>query len=267
MTKIFAAKLALVLVLISVAIVSPAQSGETVALYLKNGDVIFGKVIKSAPDGTVSILNDCGLFNFKPTEIDSISSHHPVSKGSFPVLNNTNTKKQYTYKEKGYYNITSVALLFGQGQDGFLPVPSLTTVNGWQFNKHVSAGLGIGFEYYEWAVLPIFADARYYLKQEKVSPFGAIKLGYSIPVEKPTQYDNGYGGKDKYYGGIQLNPEIGLRIRMGKVSSLLLSMGYHFQQLSHDEQSYYNWWENNIATEKKITTEYNRVSFRVGFQF
>lgn len=266
MIKIFAAKLALVLVLISVAIVSPAQSGETVALYLKIGDVIFGKIIQTSEDGSVSILNDCGLFNYNSNEIDSISKIHPVNKQSFSIASNIITKKEYKFKEKGYYNVTSVALLLGQGQNGYLPVPSLTTINGWQFNKHAYAGLGIGFEYYEWAVMPIFADARYILKQEKVSPFGAIKLGYSFPVEKPTQYDNGYGGINDYYGGIQLNPELGLSIRTSKITSLLLSIGYHFQQLSYEE-SYYNWWENNLATEKKVTTDYNRISFRIGLMF
>lgn len=267
MTKIFAAKLALVLVLISVAIVSSAQSDGTVALYLKNGDVIFGKVLKTAEDGTIRIINTCGLFYFKATEIDSISKKHPEPNMSFTLDNVINPRKEYTYKEKGFYNITSVGLLLGQGQNGFLPVPSLTTINGWQFNKNVSAGLGIGFEYYDWAVLPIFADARYYLKNTKHSPFGAFKIGYSLPVEKPVQYDNGYGGEEKYYGGIQINPEIGLRIRMGKISALLLSIGYHFQRLSYDEESYYNWWENSQTAVKRVTTDYNRISFRIGFQF
>ena len=66
-------KLAFVLVLVTVAIVSSAQSGETVAIFLKGGDVRFGQIVQSDSLGNLGLLNECGLFHIKADDIDSIS--------------------------------------------------------------------------------------------------------------------------------------------------------------------------------------------------
>lgn len=215
------AKFALVLVLMFIAIVSSAQSGETVAILLKNGDVRIGGASEATSD-----------------------------------------------KQHGYYNITSVALLFGQGQNGFLPIPSLTMVNGWQISPKLYTGLGIGYEYYEWSVMPLFADVKYMFVSagtDKLMPFCSMKLGWAFPLGKPTEEDSNYDGITKYQGGIQLNPEAGIRISMGNNSALLLSMGYHFQQLSYKSKTYY-WW-NSTQYESTTHTDYNRITFRLGFRF
>ncbi|HLN52316.1 MAG TPA: hypothetical protein VK212_01325 [Lentimicrobium sp.] len=271
--------IALVLVLLSVAIVSPAQSGEAVALFLKGGDVRFGKVINRDQAGNIRLANECGIFNIKATDIDSIKNYDVAFSNDFRQRIETlpqstgmmtrilkESKESVSYKEKGFYNITSVALLFGQGQDGFLPIPSLTTVLGWQFNKKMLAGAGIGYEYYEWSVGTLFADLKYMVNQKNVMPFGSFKIGYALPIGKPSETDNYYGEITKYYGGIQLNPEAGIRLHIGQGSSLLLSIGYHFQQLAHDENTYYFWGSSSRYT-TKVNTDYNRVSFRLGFMF
>ncbi len=270
--------IALVLVLLSVAIVSPAQSGETVAVFLKGGDVRFGQIVYRDQSGNIQLANECGIFNISNSEIDSISSYNFSFSDDFRRnLESANqpqgkmsrllevSRQKAAYKDKGWYNITSVALLFGQGQDGFLPVPSLTTVVGWQFNSKIFAGAGVGYEYYEWSVGTIFADFKYMLSQKYVMPFLSFRLGYALPLNSPPDTENYYGDIVKYYGGVQLNPEAGIRLHIGEGSSLLLSMGYHFQQLAHDENSYYYWGNSPYTT--KVNTDYNRVSFRLGFMF
>lgn len=270
--------IALVLVLLSVAIVSPAQSGEAVAIFLKGGDVRFGKVMNRDSFGNIQLANECGIFNISTNEIDSIKNYNssfsedfkrdiltgPQSQGKLSRMLEESRAKA-NYREAGLYNITSVALLFGQGQDGFLPIPSLTTVVGWQFNEKFFTGAGIGYEYYEWSVGTAFADIKYMLSRNYVMPFASFRIGYAVPLGKPTETDNYYGDITKYYGGIQLNPEAGIRLHIGQGSSLLLSMGYHFQQLAHDENTYYYWGSPQYTT--KIKTDFNRVSFRLGFMF
>lgn len=278
------AKLALVLVLMFSAIVSSAQSGETVAVYLKDGDVRIGKIVLTDSTGNVRLTNACGVFNIKAADIQSMNPVKPfetdpssaqpnaqvmddpmVKDGTNPYVHGQRFQEP---RQKGYYNITSVALLFGQGLDGFLPIPSLTTVNGWQINQKLYTGLGIGFEYYEWGVMPVFADVKYLFLSagsQKLTPFCSMKLGWSFPIGKPTDMDANYDGITKYEGGIQLNPEAGIRISMGNSNALLLSMGYHFQQLSYKSKTYY-WWNSN-QYESTTNTDYNRITFRLGFQF
>ncbi len=270
--------IALVLVLLSVAIVSPAQSGETVAIFLKGGDVRFGKIIARDAAGNLKLANDCGIFNINSESVDSIKNYNSAIKdgiGGIPVQKDYGTGKldrlldesrqTEDYREEGFYNITSVALLFGQGQDGFLPIPSLTTTFGWQLNKKLFTGAGVGYEYYEWSVGTIYGEVKYMLAQRYVMPFASMKLGYALPIGKPSGTGDYYGDITKYYGGIQLNPEAGIRLHIGQGSSLLLSVGYHFQQLAHDENTYYGWGGSPYTT--KVKTDYNRISFRLGFMF
>lgn len=271
------ATLALFLVMFSCAIVSTAQSVETVAIFLKNGDVRFGKITEATENGTIRLVNECGIYHIKRAEIDSIKNINTPSlredlqqAGSYNYQVHTAVKapakNDFKATEKGYYNITSVALLFGQGQNGFLPIPSLSSVNGWQFNKSLLTGIGIGYEYYEWGVLPVFAEVKYMMGSERIIPFGSLKIGYALPVSKPSNsHEDNYTNATEYIGGIQLNPEAGIRILLSNKSSFLLSIGYHFQQLSYKANNYY-WW-NNSNYETTVHTDYNRISLRAGFMF
>lgn len=266
--------LALVLVMFSFAIVSTAQSVETVAIFLKGGDVRFGRIVEAGENNTIRLINDCGIYNISRTEIDSIKDAQMVkareegasfTNGAIHSQIADNPKSKITKREKGFYNLSSVALLFGQGQNGFLPIPSLSTVNGWQFNKHLYTGLGVGYEYYEWSVLPVFADVKYMLDMEGLAPFGSIKMGYAFPLTKPYENYNGYG-INEYNGGFQINPEIGFSIPLSSRSSFVFSLGYHFQQLSYKEDNYY-WWGADTRYETIVHTDYNRITFRAGFMF
>ena len=274
-------KLAFVLVLVTVAIVSSAQSGETVAIFLKGGDVRFGQIVQSDSLGNLGLLNECGLFHIKADDIDSISlksraiqppSNQPGNPEAFQpsrpmhqALADNNKSTGVETKQTGYYNITSVALLFGQGQDGFIPLPSLTMVNGWQINPNLFTGMGVGYEYYEWGVIPFFAEVKYMRSSDRVKPFCSLKLGYSIPAEKPSESSDYYNVITDYIGGVLVSPEAGIRIPMGYTNALMLSLGYHYQELSY-KQTYQNWYYTT-NTESTIHTNYNRISIKVGFMF
>lgn len=275
-TKSNLATLALVLVMFSIAIVSPAQTGEAVAIFLKGGEARFGRITEFDNQGNVELVNECGIFKFSASEIDSIKPWNKASyKGAdlqntyiytHTSANDNDSDKPYISPDKGYYNYSSLALLFGQGQNGLLPVPSLTTVNGWQINKRLFTGIGIGYEYYEWSVMPVFADIKYMLGSDNFIPYGSFKIGYSFPISKPSDvYDDYNNNASKYYGGIQVSPEAGFRILLSDNTSLMMSIGYHFQQLSYRQLNYY-WW-NNTGNESTVHTDFNRISLRVGFLF
>jgi len=255
--------IALFLVMFSFAIVSSAQSGGTVAIFLKNGEARYGQIIDTDSQGNITLENECGIFLIPPSEIDSIKVRHSSFPKNSGVQSSSQTanapRKVIQLQEKGYYNVTSLALLMGQGQDGFIPVPSITTVNGWQVNKRLFTGIGIGFEYYEWSIMPLFADVKYMLGKDNVQPFVSFKLGYGIPIGK-----SGNSWITEHNGGIQLNPEVGVRLVFSEKSSLLLSIGYHYQQLNYKENNYYYW---GSPYETTVHTDYNRVSLRAGFLF
>lgn len=223
-----------------------AQSHKQVSVYLKSGDVVYGRIIDHDSLGNYRISNDCGITQLGPAEIDYIGK----DRFSRPDL-----------KKSGYFNQSSVALLFGEGQDGFQPIPSLTMVNGWQWNQKIFTGAGLGYEHFDIGVIPLFAEGMYAFSDEPFTPFISFRIGYSFPVgeQETNEY---YTTIEETYGGIMLNPEAGISIAIGSKSALLVSIGYHYQELSFKET--YNIWNHY---DKTIFTNYNRISLKLGFIF
>lgn len=223
-----------------------AQSRKEVTVYLKSGDIIFGKILSHDSLGYYRISNSCGISQLAPGEIDHIA------KGGF---------SRPDLKKSGYYNQSTFALLFGEGQDGFQPKPSLTVVNGWQWRQRLFTGLGLGYEHYDRGVMPLFAEAKYMFGADAFSPFLSFRLGYAFPVEKMEQADY-YASISETYGGILINPEAGFRIAVGMKNSFIAAIGYNYQELSYKEA--YNMWG---SYDKTVFTNFNRISVRLGFIF
>lgn len=226
-----------------------AQKNLTDKVFLKNGTILKGRIVQTDSAKGVRINNECGSYLFHFKEIDSL-------KFNF-------RENPFALKTKGFYNLTSVGMLFGEGEDGYLPYPSLTTVNGYQFNNQWFTGIGIGFEHYQWSVLPLFAQATYYFKEDNFTPYVALKFGYTLPLSNNQSED--YDEPEKTYGGIATNPEIGIRIAMGEKNAFVCSLGYHYQKLSYEEGYYDYYYSSNYQS--RIYTHFNRISFRLGFIF
>jgi ABC-type antimicrobial peptide transport system permease subunit len=228
---------------------SQRQKENTV--FLKNGEVVYGKIVSEDSINGLLIENDCGINLIKAQDIDSIWSR----KNRISSLQKT----------KGFFNLSSLALLFGEGRDGYVPVPSLTMVNGYQFNKHILAGLGIGYEYYEFGVMPLFLESKYIFKSDILTPFVSIKVGGAIPLQSHVDDNWGRSG-NKTYGGALFAPEVGVLLPIGN-DALILSVGYHYQQLSYNSPTYYWYLPESSEAKRRVFTNYNRISLRVSFLF
>lgn len=223
-----------------------AQSKDKDAVYLKSGTVITGKLVQNDSLDGVKISNDCGTWFYNLQDVDSVR--------------NISSIQSQELKKSGYFNLSSLGLLFGEGANGSQPFASLTMVNGWQFGQRVYTGIGLGYEFYEWGVMPLFADVKYFFRQDVVTPFISFKTGYSFPLSKSKSGSDSYTQYSQTYGGVLLNPEVGLLIPVGVSSAISVTVGYQYQELSYNEiQSYWN------AYEKRVYTNYNRISLRIGF--
>ena len=223
-----------------------AQHKNRDAVYLKSGSVIIGKLIQNDSLGVIKISNDCGIWLYNFQDVDSV--------GVISIVQSTDLK------QSGYYNLSSIGLLFGEGADGYHPFASLTTVNGWQFNQRVFTGIGLGYEFYEWGVMPVFADIKYIFNKDVVKPFVSFKAGYSFPLSKSKNGTDYYTQYGQTYGGVMVNPEVGLLIPVGSSNAILVGIGYQYQELSYNEIS--NYWD---SYNRRIYTNYNRISLRLGF--
>ena len=207
-------------------------------------------------------------------------------------------------KVKGYYSIMHVSLMLGTNQVNerppyyppYLPssysyiapypvyyypdtrnpltvAPSFTVTNGLIFNKHWAAGAGVGFEIFSYNLFPLFVELRHTLWDHKMSPFIAIKGGYSFGNFRAKHHDNLYLSWAPYsvndarlrnYGGFMLHPEVGVKVPLNENSDLLVTAAYRYQKTKSvarqdHENGQYNEWEHK--------EELSRLSFGIAIMF
>jgi hypothetical protein len=233
---------------------------------------------------------------------------HVTGHGQFPGEINLSSGKN----KKGYFNTTQISMLMGNRQvtewnsypysyyptTGYLYwlssssiaypspnsrteiqfSPSVTMTNGYRFNEHWAAGIGVGFEIFHHNLFPVFADVRYTLWDNKVSPFLGLKTGYAISSFKKKHCDGKYLDFEPYYvnnadirnyGGFILNPEMGVKVTLSEKADFLVTVAYRHQKTKttvkqnygygpHD-YAYFNEWDHKASL--------NRLSFGIGIMF
>ena len=220
------------------------------------------------------------------------------------VENNEIHSRFDTRKEKGFYNIMQFSFLFGNSQvtdktsyytqnytnsSTFLapePViyhpythtalaftPSFTISNGYMFNEHWAAGAGVGFEIFDYNLFPLFAELRYTLWDDKISPFVVLKGGYSFASFKAKHYDELYLNWSPYYisdtelrhyGGLMVHPEIGVKVPLSENSDLLFTVAYRYQKTKSVARKDY---DNGQFDEWEHTEDINRLAFGLAIMF
>ena len=183
-------------------------------------------------------------------------------------------------KKAGYYNTTQMAILMGNrpsnSQNYYIVdankmqfSPSVTMTNGYMFNEKWAAGIGVGLEIFDQNHFPVFAEIRRTKWDENVSPFFALKIGHAFGSFRKKHYDHLYLDWGSYqnvyfmnYGGLMLNPEMGVKVPLSENADLLFTVAYRYQKtktaVSEDYGWHYNW-------ERKENL--NRISLGVAIMF
>jgi hypothetical protein len=208
-------------------------------------------------------------------------------------------------KEKGYYFVMQASFLFGNKQEtdmtsyypSYYPYnpssyiaplpsfyspytrttmavsPSFTITNGYMFNKHWAAGAGVGFEIFDHNYFPLFAELRYTLWDNKISPFVVIKGGYSFCSFGARNYDDLYlnwypyyitDASLRHYGGVMVHPELGVKVPLSENSDLLFTVAYRYQKSKSVARVDYG---NAQFVEWEHNEEINRLSFGIAIMF
>ena len=205
-------------------------------------------------------------------------------------------------KEKGFYSIMQFSLMMGNSlstdrttynmqyetfttgtvapsyyypytHTSLAVAPSFTITNGYRFNEHWAAGAGVGYEVFDYNLFPLFAEIRYTVWDNKISPFMVVKGGYSFGNFKSKHYDDLYLDWSPYYlnnaglrhyGGLMFQPEIGVKVPLSENSDLLFTAAYRFQETKTVARKDYDAgqfdeWEHN--------EDINRLSFGVAIMF
>jgi hypothetical protein len=195
-------------------------------------------------------------------------------------------EKSSFFKEHPFVNMTEFGGLFGRvrvpsgyyyypSSSSFWPGPStitykmknaanisVQTFNGIYLNHKTAAGVTIGADWYDAAlIVPVSAGLRRVLVEKKnggSSLIASLDAGYGTTL---LQEDD---ENIKTKGGIMINPAIGFKFPMRNGSAWLLNFGYKYQKLTVDDLIRENDIYNIRGSESR---NHNRVQIRLGFQF
>lgn len=121
----------------------------------------------------------------------------------------------------------------------------------YNFNGHISAGIGTGISTYEEVLIPLFAQVGYRFGGERrVSPFVVGCAGYSLA---PSGAAN---------GGLYVSPAAGASFALSGRLKMFASVGYEVQKLERLKV-----FENSFLMAEYVEKlSHNAIALRIGLE-
>jgi len=247
--------------MIAVSVSGQAKKGH---IFLKNGSIIKGKILESAPEGKIYVSSAGNTWVFQKSEIEKLEYNKKLGGD---IKNDTLVSKFSIHTEAG-------VLIGNSTNSQTAPLIFQTSVNYALTNK-LNVGIGAGPEFLKETYVPVFANFEYKFREGDFTPYLFLQAGYSIPVEKATAmqpdiypYYNRfsptiwpgpvYNNEDnlKTKGGLMANPGIGVVKMFSPYFGMTFSFGYRFSRLHYSGKDNYG-----------IDLDYNRLSLKLGIIF
>jgi hypothetical protein len=239
--------LIIVMVLIFTLLPLSAQKTKDV-LYLKNGSIIYGKLMEVS-DGKYKIKTEDGsLFIYSAPEVDKFVNEAPSFDGR---------------KKNGFgYSLEAGFLAGVKTSDYTTPFSFNVLVNLTNSTKNIF-GLGTGVEYIGTSYMPLFLEYKYLTSYKKTTPFLFARAGklFSLGSDVPNtdSYYYQYNYNKSYEGGFTLT--LGTGISWYKEDNeTYLSFAYRNAYTGYKQLNY----NSQTATYK---TSLNRLEIKLGFRF
>ena len=230
-------KLLLVISLICGFTLSSFAQDLQEVVYLKNGSVIRGSIIEQVPNRSIKIQTaDGNIFVYEMSDVVKISKEQRYKS--------QNNEYRINRGYRGFVE-TGYDIGVGKASSGRL---ELITTQGYQFNKLLFAGLGVGIGYWTEAketCTPLFVDVRTDIPTgTKINPFLDLKVGTDVSTQKFCGY---------------INLSVGCRFHINDNLAFNVGIGYIYQ----DYEAKYIIGESK----KKEVVSTDGVSIRAGIEF
>ena len=236
-----------VIILLLALIVWPAFSQKSKdAVYLKNGSIIYGKLLEISDNVYKIQTSDGSLFNFSSDEVEKFVKETPRFESR---------------KTSGPGFALEGGLLVGsQSSEVSAPFSFNIILNLTSSTKNIF-GIGSGVEFLGSTFSPVFIEVKRLLNDKKTAPFVFMRGGALIHTGGNDDEDpyNPYYYRRSYKGGGTFL--IGTGISWAKEDiEAYLSFGYRYAQTSYKQGNY-----NDVIYTYK--NNYNRLEIKFGFKF
>jgi hypothetical protein len=217
---------------------------EKDALYLKNGSIIYGRLLEVTPESFKVETSDNSIFIFKSEEVERFSK---VVSGSFGR------------KSEGFSFALEAGLLAGAQHTDYTAPFSFNFLAGAVIKTKTIVSIGSGVEFIGRPFTPVFLEFRQVIFDQKTSPFIYARGGALLAL--------GDDDKVSYISYDPYNHKGGALVGFGSGVSwaredyeMYLSFGYRFSHTSFQKDDYN---QRNVI----YTNNLNRLEMKFGFRF
>ncbi len=239
----------LIIVIMLIFIIFPSTAQKTKdALYLKNGSIIYGKLLEVADSQYKIQAYDGSIFIYSLPEVEKFVNEIPKFDGR---------------KKSGLGFVLEAGILAGAQSSEYDAPFSFNFLGNVTTNTKDIFGLGSGVEYLGQPFMPIFLEYKHLISAKKTTPFIFIRGGKLFHLNGDEQNTDStypqYTNERTYQGGGSFT--IGTGISWAKVDNeTYLSFAYRNVHTSYTEENY----NNQLAT---YNNTYNRLEIKLGFRF
>jgi hypothetical protein len=132
-------------------------------IYLKNGSVVYGKILENSENLFRIETNDGYFFSFSPLEVERYIARVPAVKD--------------LKKTRGFNFVMENGFLPGSGDKAFFLLFSITPMINYTFNPIHSLSVGTGLESYEEFMIPLVLEYKINFSDRNATPFFYAKAG------------------------------------------------------------------------------------------
>jgi hypothetical protein len=221
-----------------------AQQSRDV-LFLKNGSIVYGKLLEIKNDQYSIKTVDGLLFSFTKDEVDKF------------ILGEQSQEKEVKINDPNGlgFGIES-GLLLGSGGDNFPIFFSMNTMLTYTFKSRNTLSFVTGTDLIEQFYLPLLVEYKVNILKKGFSPLLYVKGGALVCLNMDDEYEN-------YKGGWTVGAGTGFRWPSGGFESYM-KFGFRYAFTVRENSYYYN---SDYRINSTYHSNYYRLEIKWGFRF
>lgn len=143
------------------------------------------------------------------------------------------------FKWHGLYGVAGLDYMTNLNRDDHeVSLMGLSAVMGWQIRKE--SGIGLGFSYLKdskgaFSQMPLFVELRSHYLRNQITPFSAVQVGYSFPINSSSSGSEAISIKQ---GGLMFAVELGARYAITRLMGVNLHVGYQLLMMNEVERQH-----------------------------
>jgi hypothetical protein len=217
-------------------------------LYLKNGSMVYGKLVEIKDDQYKMQTAEGSIFIFKTDEVERFAKESPNYDGR---------------KKSGFGFALEAGLLVGSQETEYQSPFSFNALAGATIQTRNVLSFGSGVEFIGKPYMPLFLEYKYIFTEKKTAPFIFLRAGGLVQVSTtgPDSYDTStsYGTPFNYKGGGSFTLGSGISWARDDYETYL-SFAYRYAHTSYQQKEY----NTGVVT---YSNSLNRLEIKLGFRF